>query len=151
MKNANVLGGIFLGLLLSYCKPEVKTAVNDNMPIDTDLIKKDLVATTTDWNNGNLDGFVSLYDSSATYMTRDGLIGLDTLKAHYQKSYFKGKQPKQQLAFQELQVKPLGNTYALVTGKFVLTGAGQPEQSGRFSLVYHLTNAGWKILHDHSS
>ncbi|PIQ19741.1 MAG: hypothetical protein COW65_19040 [Cytophagales bacterium CG18_big_fil_WC_8_21_14_2_50_42_9] len=150
MIKAQVWYVISLGLLLSYCKPEVKTPDSPHQ-VDTELIRQSLLASTTDWNKGDLDRFLSVYDSAATFMTAKGLIGLDTLKAHYQKNYFTGTQPKQQLAFQELQVKPLGNMYALVTGKFVLTGAGQPEQSGRFSLVFHLTNAGWRILHDHSS
>jgi len=150
MKFAKAWGIIFLGLLLSYCKTEVKTP-DSPKPVDTELIRESLLASTSDWNKGDLNNFLAVYDSAATFMTAKGLIGLDTLKAHYQKNYFQGSQPKQQLVFQELQVKPLGKTFALVTGKFVLTGSGQPEQSGRFSLVFQLTNAGWKILHDHSS
>lgn len=110
-----------------------------------------LQATTTDWNKGNLPGFVSLYDSSATFMTRKGLIGLATLTQHYQKTYFNNQKPKQLLQFEALRVRPLGVAHALVTGKFILSGGNLPEQSGRFSLVFARTAQGWKILHDHSS
>ena len=110
-----------------------------------------LQATTADWNQGNLPGFVALYDSSTTFMTRKGLIGLDSLTHRYQKTYFNGDKPKQELQFEELKLRPLGNSHALVTGKFVLASGNLPEQSGRFSLVFSRTPAGWKILHDHSS
>jgi len=151
MKNCKLLLYIFIGIILCYCKPEVKAPASEAGTVDTEDITEKLQASATDWNNGNLEGFVSLYDSSATFMTSTGLIGVDTLKAHYQKKYFNGTQPEQQLSFNELQVKALGHNYALVTGKFMLTGAGEPEQSGHFSLIFGLTKVGWKILHDHSS
>ena len=151
MKCCKLLLYIFLGLLFCYCKPEAKAPASEAGTVDTVDITKKLQASATDWNNGNLEGFVSLYDSAATFMTATGLIGVDTLKTHYQKKYFNDTQPEQQLSFNELQVKALGNNYALVTGKFILTGAGKPEQSGHFSLIFGLTSGGWKILHDHSS
>jgi len=151
MKLARYFGFTFLGLLLWTCNPAEKKAPVENNPANTGQIEKSLIASTTDWNNGNLEGFVSVYDSSATFMTASGLIGLDTLKAHYQRKYFNGTKPKQQLAFDEIQVKPLSTSHALVTGRFILTGQNLPEQSGRFSLVFVNTAKGWKILHDHSS
>lgn len=45
----------------------------------------------------------------------------------------------------------LGDKYALLTGKFTLSGNNLPERSGRYSLVMIYTTSGWKILHDHSS
>ena len=151
MKCCNLLLYTFLGFFLCYCHPKAKSPDNEADTVDTENILNKLQASATDWNNGNLDGFVSLYDRSATFMTSTGLIGVDTLQAHYQKKYFNGTHPEQQLSFNELQVKALGKNYALVTGKFMLTGAGKPEQSGHFSLIFGLTNVGWKILHDHSS
>jgi len=44
-----------------------------------------------------------------------------------------------------------GANAALMTGRFVLSGGGEPEQSGWFTLVWQHTATGWKVIHDHSS
>jgi hypothetical protein len=33
----------------------------------------------------------------------------------------------------------------------VLTGGGEMDRSGWFSLTWEKTGAGWRIIHDHSS
>ena len=40
---------------------------------------------------------------------------------------------------------------ALATGRFLLTGGGEPDQTGWFTLVCVRTGAGWRAVHDHSS
>jgi ketosteroid isomerase-like protein len=104
-----------------------------------------------DWNEGNLDAFMSLYDSAATFMMTNGPVGIAGMKENYQKGFFNGKMPKQNLRYEEMVVRPLGKNYALLTGKFVLYGNGLNERSGRYSLVFVKRKDGWKILHDHSS
>lgn len=39
----------------------------------------------------------------------------------------------------------------LVTGKFLLSGGEEEDQSGWFTLVWVRTPAGWRAIHDHSS
>ncbi len=39
----------------------------------------------------------------------------------------------------------------MMTGGFALTGGGRPDATGRFTLVWQRTAAGWRIIHDHSS
>ncbi len=104
-----------------------------------------------DWNNGNLDNFMKMYTDSSTMMMPTGPVGLSAIWALYQDHYFNGKMPKQKLHYDELKVTFLGAKYALLTGKFILTGNNLPERSGRYSLVMVRTKNGWKILHDHSS
>ena len=41
--------------------------------------------------------------------------------------------------------------FALVGGRFVLEGGGQPEHSGWFSTIWERQSAGWRVIHDHSS
>jgi ketosteroid isomerase-like protein len=41
--------------------------------------------------------------------------------------------------------------HALITGRFTLSGGGKDEQTGRFTLIWMRTPAGWRIVHDHSS
>ena len=104
-----------------------------------------------DWNKGDLDSFMKMYTDSSTMMYPTGPVGLSAIRELYEKKYFDGKTPKQNLQYSELKVTMLGNNYALLTGKFTLSGNNLPERSGRYSLVMVRKKDGWKILHDHSS
>lgn len=104
-----------------------------------------------DWNKGDLDSFMKMYTDESTMMMPTGPAGINTIKELYEKKYFNGKMPKQNLHYEDLKVTLLGEKYALLTGKFILTGNNLPERSGVYSLVMILTKNGWKILHDHSS
>jgi ketosteroid isomerase-like protein len=104
-----------------------------------------------DWNEGNLDAFMALYDTASTFMLPNGPVGMSGMKENYQKSFFNGKMPKQNLRYEEMVVRPLGKNYALLTGKFVLFSNDLKERSGRYSLIFVQRKEGWKILHDHSS
>jgi ketosteroid isomerase-like protein len=104
-----------------------------------------------DWNKGDLNSFMKMYTDESTMMMPTGPAGINTIKELYEKKYFNGKMPKQNLHYDELKVTLLGEKYALLTGKFTLSGNNLPERSGRYSLVMILTKDGWKILHDHSS
>ena len=104
-----------------------------------------------DWNKGDLPGFMKMYIDSSTMMMPTGPAGLGTIRELYEKKYFNGKMPKQNLHYDELKVTLLGKRYALLTGKFTLSGNNLPERSGRYSLVMIHTKDGWKILHDLSS
>jgi ketosteroid isomerase-like protein len=54
------------------------------------------------------------------------------------------------LAFAELDIKPLSEFYVMATGRWQLTrDADTPH--GRFTLIFRRTNAGWRIVHDHTS
>ena len=110
-----------------------------------------LQSTAVAWNGGDLDAFVAPYADDATYMTATGPIGRDAIKARYASKYFTGGKPDQQVRFDQTTVRPLGADHALMTGRFTLSGGGQPDRSGWFSLVWKRTPSGWRILHDHSS
>jgi ketosteroid isomerase-like protein len=103
-----------------------------------------------DWNTGNLDNFMKMYTDSSTMMYPTGPVGISTIRNLYQTKYFNGKMPKQSLHYSDMKVMMLGENYALLTGKFTLSGNNLPERSGVYSLVMVYTKDGWKILHDHS-
>jgi ketosteroid isomerase-like protein len=103
-----------------------------------------------EWNKGDLEDFMKMYTDSSTMMYPTGPVGLSSIRELYEKKYFNGKMPKQNLAYSEMKVTMLGENYALLTGKFTLSGNNLPERSGVYSLVMVLTKDGWKILHDHS-
>ncbi|HYH16074.1 MAG TPA: nuclear transport factor 2 family protein [Flavisolibacter sp.] len=107
--------------------------------------------SSQDWNAGKLDAFMSLYDTASTFMTSKGPIGLQGMRENYQKGFFDGDKPKQNLRYEDLVVRPLGNDHALLTGKFVLSGNGLSEKRGIYTLVFIRRGNTWKMLHDHSS
>ena len=119
-------------------------------PSDDDLAGR-LHATAIAWNTGDLDAFVAPYAETATYMTPAGPIGKAPMLARYRERYFTGSRPDQQLRFEEVAVRPLGEGHALMTGRYVLTGGGKPDRTGRFTLVWAKLAEGWRIVHDHSS
>ncbi|MGE5813677.1 MAG: YybH family protein, partial [Acidobacteriota bacterium] len=106
---------------------------------------------TEDWNRGDLDAFVAPYHPDATFMTRRGPIGRAEMRASYEKNYFAAGKPRQQLAYEQLSTVPLGPGVALMTGRFVLSGGGEPEHSGWFTLIWVRTADGWQIIRDHTS
>jgi ketosteroid isomerase-like protein len=118
---------------------------------DPVVLIRALNASAERWNQGDMNGFMAPYAKPATYMTSGGLIGVDAMRTRYLAKYFNGAKPDQQLRFDQLDVRPLGADHALMTGRFILAGGGKPEQTGRFTLVWMRTPAGWRILHDHSS
>lgn len=104
------------------------------------------------WNQGDLKGHLAIYSGDMTFMTRNGpRPGVEPLEKAFAEKYFKDGKPKQTLGFDNRTLRRLGPDAALETGHFTLTGGGEPEQSGWFTLVWVRTADGWRVLHDHSS
>jgi ketosteroid isomerase-like protein len=111
-----------------------------------------LTASADAWNNADLAGHIRPYADSATFMGNNGPIqGRERVGESLSRSFWREGKPKQQLSFDRIDVRPLGERHALVTGHFLLSGGGEADRSGWFSLTWEKTEAGWQILHDHSS
>ncbi len=137
---------IALTLLATSCAST--SAQNDA----TTALPAALKASSDAWNSADLAGHIRDYADSATFMGGNGPIqGRDRVGAALAKSFWLDGKPKQQLSFDRIDVRPLGDRHALVTGHFLLTGGGEADKSGWFSLTYEKTPSGWFILHDHSS
>jgi ketosteroid isomerase-like protein len=103
------------------------------------------------WNKGDLDGYMALYDTSATMMLPKGRTKINGMRELYEQYYFENGKPKQMLGYDTYEFTPLGKEYALLTGRFILkANEKMKERAGTFSLVFVHTANGWKILHDHS-
>jgi len=119
---------------------------------DVAAIRAATTASADAWNRGDLKGHVAIYVDSVTFMTRNGpRPGVAAIEQSFATTYFRDGQPKQQLRFEQVTIRRLDANAALETGRFVLSGGGEPEQSGWFTLVWVRTAAGWKAVHDHSS
>lgn len=104
------------------------------------------------WNRGDLDGHLADNADSISFMTRKGpIVGKTQTADALRRSFFKDGKPIQQLRFERVTIRRLGDGHALVIGRFILDGGGQPEHSGWFSTIWERQAAGWRVIHDHSS
>ena len=107
------------------------------------------------WNRGDLVAFASYYEDSpqTTFIGREVVRGgTRAILDRYRRAY-PTREAMGELTYSELEVRPLAKGVALTTGKFALkrTAAGGGDSSGRFTLIFRKTSAGWKIVHDHTS
>ncbi len=106
------------------------------------------------WNRGDVDDFMRGYKDSpdTTFIGKSIAQGYAPILARYKKTYA-SPDAMGKLDFSDIVVRPLGPDYAVVTGKFHLarTAAGGGDASGIYSLVFEKTDAGWKIILDHTS
>ncbi len=104
------------------------------------------------FNRGDLPGHLESYDDSVTFMTKNGpRLGVAPIEKAFRESYFKDGMPKQALRFEQMTAQSLSPDVALVTGRFLLSGGTDPDQTGWFTTIWMRTTRGWKVVHDHSS
>jgi len=104
-----------------------------------------------DWNRGDLEAFASGYKNSpdilfiGSRMNRGYAQMLDSYRTAYSSREKMGT-----LTYTGLEVQPLDERFATVTGRFHLerTGAGGGNADGFYLLVMENTPEGWKIVRD---
>lgn len=126
-------------------------------PVDTPELTRELTAqlnrAADDWNRGDLDRFVSDYAAESTTTFIDGRRarhGIAFIRENYAPRFAPGAR-RDSLRFEEVEARPLSPTLALLTARYILHRGGAVTASGPFTLVMERRQAGWKILHDHSS
>ena len=142
-------------LALSACV-SAGVAARSGQPDDAQRIIAMMQESTNQWNRGSLEGFLLPYDEAAdiTFVGSTGLVrGKDAVREKYRASYFRTGAPEGNLAFRDMEVRPLGPDHALAVGRYVVTerASGRETATGLFSLVLRRTAQGWRIMHDHSS
>lgn len=120
----------------------------------TQAIRAELNKQSEAWNRGDLKTFLDSYlrSEEITFVGKNVTRGFAAIVKRYETNY--GTADKMgKLRFDEIEVKMLGERYALVLGRFHLTrnAAGGGDASGRFTLVAERGKAGWKFIHDHTS
>ncbi|HVG27781.1 MAG TPA: nuclear transport factor 2 family protein [Acidobacteriaceae bacterium] len=104
-----------------------------------------------DWNRGDMETFAAGYKKSPDILFMGDPIrrGYDQMLAGYRKS-FPTRDAMGTLTFTGLEVQPLDNQFATVTGRFHLqrSAAGGGDAGGYFLLVVEKTSSGWKIIRD---
>lgn len=106
------------------------------------------------WNRGDVEAFMSGYEASAatTFVGATITHGYQQVLDNYRRRY-PSREKMGQLAFSDLEVRLLGADYASVVGRWHLARAADAggETGGIFTLLFHKTAGGWKIILDHTS
>jgi uncharacterized protein (TIGR02246 family) len=104
-----------------------------------------------DWNRGDLEAFAAGYKNSPDILFIGSKIsrGYAQMLDTYRKNYGT-KEQMGTLNFSDLEVQPLDERFATVTGHFHLerTAAGGGNSDGHFLLVFERTPDGWKVVRD---
>jgi ketosteroid isomerase-like protein len=118
------------------------------------LIRKVLDDQVTAWNRGDIPGFMKGYDKpeATTFVSTAITKGHAQVLANYLKKY-PTREKMGTLRFSDLEVHLLGSDHASVIGRFHLDRSAEAggEASGIFTLLFHKTAQGWKVILDHTS
>ena len=107
-----------------------------------------------DWNRGDMAAFVTGYKNSPDIL----FIGSSVSRGYAQmveryRAIYPTREKMGTLSFAQLEVQPLDEHFATVTGHFHLdrTAAGGGNADGHFLLVVEKTPDGWKVVRDSTS
>ena len=119
---------------------------------DEKIIRSILSDQTTQWNKGNIEGFMKGYwdNDSLLFIGQNGpKYGFKTTLENYKKNYpdtvAMGK-----LSFNILKVQQLSADYYFVLGKWMLQRS-IGNLDGHYTLLFRRINKKWLIVSDHSS
>ena len=139
--------------VLTACSSQMRTVVTGfQYASDAAAIKAMLDTSAAGWNRAELPVYLSAYVDSATAMGSTGLVrGVKGIEGQMRAGFWRTGRPAQTLTYDHLEIRPIGPSQAIVTGQYILTGAGLPNRTGWFTTIWVRTPAGWRMVHDHSS
>lgn len=127
---------------------------------DESAIRKVMDDQAAAWNRGDIAAFMTGYEDSpqTTFVGNKNTYGYQTILDNYKKS-FATKDEMGTLTFSQLEIRLLPTfdakvEYAVMYGHFHLdrTAHGvSKKDDGYYSLIWHKTKDGWKIIVDHTS
>lgn len=142
---------LLLSLTLLAATACVHVSVQSSPASAETEIRARLDSTAMGWNRGDLGEYLAVYTPDASEMLSDGVAhGRDRIERTMKEGFWKSGRPLQQLHYEHVEVRMLGDDHALVTGQYVLDGAGRPQRTGWFTTVWSRTSDGWRMIHDHS-
>jgi len=141
---------VLLVAFLALTASPVVLKAQSNTPA-AQAIRAVLDKQVADWNRGDMEAFATGYKNSPDILFMGSPIsrGYAQMLNTYRKGY-STQEKMGTLSFNELEVQPLDDRFATVTGNFHLerTAAGGGNADGYFLLVVEKTPAGWKIVRD---
>jgi uncharacterized protein (TIGR02246 family) len=144
----------FVAVLANIALLILPALLRAQSPSAEDAVRAVLAAQQTAWNAGDVEAFMSGYESSdaTTFVGATIIRGYRQVLENYRRRY-PTKEKMGRLTFSAIEVTPLGAEFASVIGKFHLdrtAEAGGPA-NGIFTLLFRKTASGWKIILDHTS
>ena len=125
---------------------------NTEKATDKVLINKVLNKQAKAWNEGDIDAYMAGYMQSDSLRFVSGgnvSYGWETTLKRYKKGY-PDKATMGILIFSDIDIKLISDNAALVFGKWELERE-KDHPWGLFTLLFFKTDAGWRIMHDHTS
>ncbi len=145
---------IFVGLIFLFTVSTVQISGQNSRKQQNSAeaqIRALFETTAVGWNEGNLEKYLSVYTKDATEMLATGPAGgVEAIEKTMKEGFWKTGRPIQNLRYENVVVRMLGKEAALVTGKYVLSGADKPDRTGWFTSVWQKTKNDWRMIHDHS-
>jgi ketosteroid isomerase-like protein len=120
--------------------------------VDETAIRAVLDRQTVDWNRGDTEGFLLGYDAKTVFVGEKITRGLDEVRVRYQ-THYPTRASMGRLTFSDLEIHMIDPTHAYVIGRWRLERSqeGGGGTGGVFTLIFHKTVKGWKIIVDHTS
>jgi ketosteroid isomerase-like protein len=138
---------------VSCAQPPADNPLHTATRTELDVVKV-VLAQEKAWNAGDLEGYVKGYKDSPDTI----FIGAQISRGYAQiledyKHNYATRATMGTLAFSELEVHPLSDTFQVCFGKYHLDRPKKDGGSadGTFSLVMEKTVDGWKIVLDHTT
>jgi ketosteroid isomerase-like protein len=120
-------------------------------PDANDEILAVLNAQVAAWNRGDIDGFMDGYvRSDKLEFVSGGKItrGWQTVRDRYHRKYDNAAKMGR-LTFSDIKYNSLNSKHVMVIGRWNLQRKSD-RPHGSFELIFRLTPAGWRIVHDHT-
>jgi ketosteroid isomerase-like protein len=140
---------VSLGILSAHAQStdQLYTATRQQLEVT-----KILLAQQTAWNKGDLDGYLSYYkDAPDTQAIIEGPVrGLQKIRSAYRTNYPSGDSMGE-LEQSEIDVRSLGDNFALATGRYTLSRHRKPDVQGGFTEVLERTGNGWRVIYSETS
>lgn len=142
---------VFFGLLCLLGVPasaqtadQMYTATREQLDVT-----KVLLAQESAWNSGDLDAYLSHFkDAKDTEAILGGPVrGLANIRSAYHIN-FPNRESMGQLEQTEVEVRELGPSFALATGRYKLGRSKHSggDAQGTFTEVFEKTTDGWQII-----
>jgi ketosteroid isomerase-like protein len=139
-----------ISLLLLVSLISVAASLSASPEANTEILAV-LNTQVAAWNRGDIDGFMDGYvRSDKLEFVSGGKItrGWQTVRDRYHRKYDNAAKMGR-LTFSDIQYNSLNAKHVIVLGRWSLRRKND-NPHGSFELIFRLTPAGWRIVHDHT-
>jgi beta-aspartyl-peptidase (threonine type) len=154
MIRISAITGVLLFATLLSTQTTAARAKRANSTTAEMAIQAELDQQVAAWNRGDLKGYMQGYWHSPELTFFAGShesAGWEPAYQRYRAAYLGKDKEMGHLTFIHVRITELGPEAGLVRGGWQLTMKDGSKRSGLFTVVLKKVNAGWRIIHDHSS